>query len=195
MVISFRYNVIGNLPTSEPEKIYVNVAQKIEQSELNTPQEIMLALRELYPDDDQFRDMFKNKKLSTIDSRNNKIAKYIYCSIEAHLTTGFAYDIEDKKITIEHILPQNPKSGWSNFADNDLDQLTYHIGNMMILEDKLNKEAENYSFDKKIPIYQKSSLSQCTGIVKNYSEWNPSNIKSRAAQLAKKAVNIWKIDF
>lgn len=195
MVISFRYNVIGNLPTSEPEKLYVDVAQRIEKSELDTPHKIMLALRELYPTDDIFKDLFKNKKLSTIDSRNNKIAKYIYCMMEAHLTTGFTYDIEDKKITIEHILPQNPQSGWNNFTDSDLEQFTYHIGNMMILEESLNNDAENHSFEEKIPIYQKSNLCQCKGLVENYSEWNPSNIKSRASQLAKKAAEIWRIDF
>lgn len=194
MVIAFRYNVIGNLPTSEPEKLYVDVAQQIENSKLDNSRDILLALHELYPSDDEFKDLFKNKKLSTIDSRNNKIAKYIYSTIETYLTNGLSYNIEDKKVTIEHILPQSPKSGWSNFTDSDLDQFTYHIGNMMILEERLNKDAENYSFDKKIPIYKKSSLSQCKGIAEHYSDWNPSNIKSRALQLAKKAVEIWRID-
>jgi len=194
MIISFRYNVIGNLPTSEPEKLYVNVAQRIEKLELDDHHKVMHALRELYPDDNVFKDLFKNKKLSTTDSRNNKIAKYIYCTIESYLTNGFSYDIEDKKITIEHILPQNPESGWGNFKDNELDQFTYHIGNMMILEERLNKDAENHSFDKKIPFYKMSCLTQCKGLAEHYSEWNPANIRSRASKLAEKAVEIWKID-
>lgn len=65
---------------------------------------------------------------------------------------------------------------------------------MMILEERLNKDAENHSFDKKIPFYKMSCLTQCKGLAEHYSEWNPANIRSRASKLAEKAVEIWKID-
>lgn len=75
-VISFRYNVIGNLLTQTQEQIYNDIAVKVSHHTYTQVDQIMNALRVLYPQDQEFKAAFGAKELRTTDSRNKKIVRY-----------------------------------------------------------------------------------------------------------------------
>lgn len=197
LVIVFRYTVIGNQPSGDPEKTYFTTAKNIELGILKNALDVARALQNYYLPDKLFSSLFENKVIITTDSKNNKIARYIYSEIEKRIT-GIKSDINDDSITIEHILPQNPNDAWSSIGTYDREKYIYHVGNMMLLEKALNKNAENKSFDEKKVLYGKSKFRQVSELLDslgtNNDSWDVKNIEKRANLLSKHASQIWRIN-
>ncbi|WP_324683132.1 DUF262 domain-containing protein [Bibersteinia trehalosi] len=192
-IIAFRYTTIGNQPLGDPERTYFNTAQEIELGKLKNALDVAKSLKSHYLSDKEFLNYFKNKIIITKDSKNNKIARYIYSKVESKINQSVLPDISEPSITLEHILPQNPNSSWNNISMNDREKYIYHIGNMMLLEKSINKEIENHSFKEKLASYHKSSFEQVRQLANSYSEWTIDNIEKRSEELAKYAVQIWRI--
>jgi hypothetical protein len=190
-VISFRYNVIGNSPTNEQERIYNSVAEQISNSH-QTVDEVIGELRSLYPTDEQFRHAFGEKQMKTTQSRNKRIVRYILFKIEKQCS-GADYDFDSEKYSIEHVLPENPDDSWSNIPDQDQEQLIYRIGNLTLLNAAQNKEIGNQSFELKKITFTKSEFKITQNIAAENSEWDAERIALRQRWLAQQAVGIWRI--
>lgn len=196
-IIVFRYTVIGNQPLGDPEKVYFTTAQNIESGKLKNALDVARALKDYYLSDKQFSSLFENKVIITRDSKNNKIARYIYSEIEKE-KSRIRSDINDDSITIEHILPQNPNDTWSSIDASDREKYIYHVGNMMLLEKSLNKDAENKSFNEKKVLYKQSKFQQVSELLTSLDtindSWDVRNIEKRAHMLSKYASQIWRIN-
>ena len=65
------------------------------------------------------------------------------------------------RMSIEHIMPKNPKEGsvWlSDFDDDERANFTHKIGNLVIIGRAKNSSLSNADFPKKMDRYLKSSL-------------------------------------
>lgn len=142
VMIAFRYNVIGNLPTNEQERTYYAAAQKLNQSDSASSLQVLESLQEIYPKDDAFKAIFAEKIIRTTDSRNNRIVRYILCELERQ-HSGQDNDFESDTFTVEHVLPQNPETGWEQFTDEDVEAMVFRIGNMALLVKGANKDIGN----------------------------------------------------
>lgn len=192
VMISFRYNVIGSLPTHEQEHIYHNVAQKISSGGLTAAAETLDAMKPIYPNDDKFRSDFSEKILRTTNSRNSRIVRYILCALEFQ-QNGQDYDFESDSITIEHILPQNPASGWSAFNEEEADMMVYRLGNMTLLNKGQNKDLGNAEFAVKKPVLAGSNFELTRKVAEENLEWTPERIAARQKSMAKIATGVWRI--
>jgi uncharacterized protein with ParB-like and HNH nuclease domain len=192
MVISFRYNVIGKLQTNEMEKAYNKTANKVFVGNISNAREAMDDLKDLYISDDKFKSYFELKSFNTTNSQQKKIARYILYKIEAQLENGIKTDFLIDEGTIEHILPENMDAHWSQlFNDEDHLRMVYMLGNLSLLEAKLNsKQAGQKPFAEKKLVYQKSQYALSKKI--GGDEWSIQLIKHRQASLAKTAAGIWK---
>jgi len=191
-IISFRYNVIGRMNPGDQEKIYNSVAEKISNNKLIDVKDIINALRSVYPNDEQFKTAFAQKQLSTTQSRNKRILRYILFSIESQISNK-DYDLDSEKYNIEHILPENPEDNWEQFDDTDFHQSLFRLGNMTILTKKANSQAANQDFNNKKSIYFDSDFGITKKIGEENSEWNTERIATRQKWMAKQALGIWKI--
>ena len=81
--------------------------------------------------------------------------------------TGKSYDINElKRImaadpTIEHILSQTPKFKPSSYDFKDTEDFENHknlLGNLTLLEKKINSSIKNYDLVEKVPAYGKSEF-------------------------------------
>ncbi len=192
MVISFRYNVIGKLQTNEMEKAYNKTANKIFYGTLSTANQAMDDLKDLYISDDIFRNYFELKTFNTSNSQQKKIARYILYKIEGQLEGGIKTDFLIDDGTIEHILPENMDERWSCiFSDDEHLNFVYMLGNLTLLEPKLNNiKAGQKPFDEKKEIYQNSKYALSKEITG--AEWSVKMIKHRQTSLGKTAAGIWK---
>mgnify|MGYP000854768269 CR=1 FL=1 len=89
-------------------------------------------------------------------------------------------------ITVEHILPRNPPkdSIWLKlFTDEDRNDLTNKLGNLVLLSRKKNSQAQNYDFKKKKDVYflsgRKITDFNITKQLSDISEWNPEELRKR----------------
>jgi uncharacterized protein with ParB-like and HNH nuclease domain len=188
--ISFRYNVIGRLQTNEMERTYNKTAVSVKRGELTRGSAIAEHLSSIYLSDDEFRSYFELKRFNT---SSKKIARYILYKIESQMPGGKKADYQLDDGTLEHILPESMTDDWRKlFTEEEHESSVYMLGNLTLLEPKLNnKEAAQHSFSKKKEVYAKSQYALSNTI--GGAEWSVQMIKHRQAGLAKTAAGIWKI--
>lgn len=192
VVISVRYNVIGGQLTSEQERVYNSVAQKIAQGQLTSIAEILAALATIYPDDNSFRSAFREKSFRTLQSRNTRVVRYLLCAIE-HQLTGASLDFDDDRLTIEHVLPENPEHGWDSFTELEVEALVSRLGNLTLLSKGANNELGNAAFASKKAIYAASSYQITRRIAEDNADWTPERLDGRQSWMANQATAIWRI--
>jgi hypothetical protein len=192
--VSFRYNVICNLQTHEQERLYNDIAWKVSGGLLITSLGVILALREVYPDDNHFKAAFTDKELRTTNSRNKKVVRYILFEIERQ-RSGQDFDFESATYNLEHILPEHPSDVWAYIEEAKQDRLIYRIGNMTPLETNRNRDIGNGSYVSKRSVYEQSCFQITRAVAEHYDTWDEQKIESRQRQLAGIAAGIWKVEF
>jgi hypothetical protein len=192
VMISFRYNVIGSLPTHEQEKIYSNTAQKLNNNETYSAGQVLESLQSIYPKDEMFKTAFSEKIIRTTDARNNRVVRHILCELERQNSNN-SVDFESALLTIEHILPQNPDFGWENFSDEEVNALVYRLGNMTMLEKKPNRDLSNSSYEHKRPVLQESNFGLTRKLAEENANWTPERIAAWQKKLSDIASSIWRI--
>ncbi len=191
-VVSFRYNVICNLQTHEQERLYNDIAWKVSSGVYTRPSDVISALREVYPDDNQFKAAFGEKELRTTNSRNKKVVRYILFEMERQ-RSGQDFDFESATYNLEHILPEHPSEAWSHIEESKQDRLIYRIGNMTPLETSRNRELGNGDYPSKRQVFEQSVFQITKAVAEHYETWDEQKIESRQKQLANVATGIWKI--
>lgn len=192
VVISFRYNLIGNQPGHEQERVYYATAQKLSSAAIKTAEQALQSLQAIYPNDDAFKTAFAEKTIRTADSRNNRVARYILCELERQ-ESGLDYDFESDTFNIEHVLPQHPEQGWEQFSDEEADAMVYRIGNLALLAKSANQDLGNAGYEQKRPLFQASGFSLTKALGDENAEWTPARIAARQKKLAKIATSVWRI--
>ncbi|WP_306211246.1 DUF262 domain-containing protein [Actinoplanes sp. RD1] len=91
--------------------------------------------------------------------------------------------------SIEHVLPQNPKSGglWSStFTAAEHDQLIDSAGNLVLLSKSKNSKAGNREFNEKKTTYLKDRVTSFPRSVQvlGYTEWTPDVVRARTEEFA-----------
>jgi hypothetical protein len=193
-IVSFRYNVIGNGPPNDQERLYNEVAVQVTTSVLVNPDEVIKSLKAVYPDDDSFKLAFSEKEIRTSHGRNKKIARYILAVIEKR-NFGQDLNLDEDTYNLEHILPEHPSESWDYLDEGTQDRLIYRLGNMALLETNANRDIGNAYFPTKRLTYGRSAVNLTKAIAERYAEWTEQTIESRQKDLAKMATAIWRIDF
>jgi hypothetical protein len=102
----------------------------------------------------------------------------------------------DVDATIEHILPENPAEDWYRIFDVDnIETAVYRLGNLTLLEEKLNKrDAANKPFEQKKGIYGGSQFCITADLAK-LELWNMEAIRKRQKKFADLAATVWKANY
>lgn len=190
-VITFRYTVIARLHTNLKEDVYNKAAVQISNGNVSSVNEIARILKPLYLPDQDFRNSFAVKAIST--KRGKKIVRYILFAIENHLA-GTDRDFEDDPGTIEHVLPENGNQHYAaNFPPAVHEALVYRLGNYTLLEADKNRDCADLQFDQKKPIYATSQYEMTKNITSD--SWTPTSIERRQDRLASNATAVWRISY
>jgi len=127
-------------------------------------QEFIDNLKSKIPNANWFKTLFQNigysKKGALHDSRQKEIVETVLELQEAH----FRKSSNDIDFTIEHILPD------SESEDNA------RIGNLLPLEEHLNRDCSNLCLAEKIEVYRNSSFVTVKNFVDRYGD-NPSSFR------------------
>ena len=69
----------------------------------------------------------------------------------------------------------------------------YRLGNMVLLEEGLNRRAGNSSFQVKKSIYAESNLAPVVTLSENEADWDDTQIHYRQQRLARLATSVWRV--
>lgn len=193
VVISFRYNVIGDRSTGDQESVYNAAVRNALERERTTARDIILDLAAIYPGDAEFREAFAAKVIRTAVGRNTRIARYILCKLEKH-ESGADLDFESDTLSIEHVFPRSPEVGWDAFPERDPETFAFRLGNMTLLEAGKNKDLGNVDYAAKREVYLESAFLITRELAERNAEWTPERIESRQRWMANQATSLWRID-
>ncbi len=193
-IASFRYNVICNFQTNDQERLYNEIARNVSGRKYASPTDLLATLREVYPDDSQFKAAFAEKELRTTDSRNKKVVRYLLFAIERQQHQQ-DFDFESATYSIEHILPEHPSEDWSFLEEAKQERMKYRIGNMTPLETSRNREIGNKDYPAKRDMYQRSAFKMTQAIAEHYDCWDEQKVEARQKRMADVAAGIWRFEF
>ena len=191
-VISFRYNTIGAYSPNEQERVYNNTAQRISSREITDLAMLWPLLKTIYVEDNRFKVDFSEKSISTSDGRGKKIVRFILCALEKQLS-GRDYELSSDSFNIEHILPQNAPDGWGGFSYDESRALVDRLGNMTILNVRVNRDIGTEEYVEKRSYYEDSDYYLTKRLAEQNEEWTPERISAWQSWMANQATAIWRI--
>jgi hypothetical protein len=195
VVISFRFTVVSRLNSRDLEPIFSRAARAILEGNAKTPAQVFAILNECYVSDEKFRTDFSELTLTDSSSRK-RLLKYILLKLEGD-ATGRNFDYETDAATIEHILPENPGDCWTDSIPMESwDRTTVRLGNLVPLELSLNRAIGNSPYAEKVAAYGQSAYALARAIALDApTDWTEAHVEKRQAQLAERAVHIWRCDY
>lgn len=194
VIVSMRYSIIGSLGTGNIEKAYSDAAIAVRTGKANTAAKIFKLISKICPDDVRFEEDFSQKAIGKAN-----LARYILTSIANKKQDGEVQVlIEDEKVTtLEHIMPKARSQAWKNAAK---DQAEYNenvnrLGNLTLIERERNRAAGRASFDDKKRLSFSKSEIVLTHELCEYKDWTVADIEKRQRELAKMALEVWKLPY
>lgn len=140
------------------------------QESLQIIKQLITNLDSLYPGFDKFQEAFVRLVYTKNNVASNVLTRYalrrlccFYCKQE----------IVQGDLTVEHIS-----------SESEGEQST-QIGNLILLESKLNNEADNLSYEEKRLIYAKSKQDWVLSFIEKYPVWDQSQFYKRAQDMAR----------
>lgn len=188
---------LSNQSPSMLEKIYTTYAKNIEQAKNKSQFRAELInlkekLKELFISEQVFKEEFLELEYT---SRQRNYFLFILNKI--NYKDDQEQDLKFNSVNIEHILPQTPDKCWK-LQKRDIKDYVNTIGNLTILNQKLNKEAQNKCLDFKKEKYAQSKLKMTKELLKqlekNDYHWDKELIYERTKKLADEAWDIFQIN-
>lgn len=131
----------------------------------------------------------------------NPVRKYILLRLDSIIADNPGVSYSHKIITVEHVLPQNPRddSQWvKDFTEEQRLYWTHRLGNLLLLNRTKNSQAQNYDFGVKKAKYFTSgkgaALFALTTQVLGYDSWTPAVVEARHAYLTRTLADEWNLN-
>ncbi|SDS78129.1 Protein of unknown function [Nocardioides scoriae] len=128
------------------------------------------------------------------------VRRYVLLRLDELLAKQPGVSYQHKMITVEHVLPQNPRtdSSWvRDFTEEQRQDWTHRLGNLVLLNRAKNSEAQNYDFAKKKDKYfsgsNGSAVFALTTQVLTTANWTPAVLQQRQADLTSALIAEWSL--
>lgn len=201
---NFIYHAVSKLPANKVEKLYQELAFKIEDivAKNNDSESLRVVLETDFNNlSNKLKALLPPKEVfvlgfSDLTYKKKGLCRYVLSKMEESFGTR-EYILNHPTITIEHILPQKPGKDW-NLTANQIKSYVHSIGNLTLLGKKPNGTVQNKSIIDKIAILKGSTEIKITQKLLSQIEptgiWNEDSIKQRSVELANIAFDqVWKI--
>jgi hypothetical protein len=150
-------------------------------------------IKQAAPGDEELKISIQRENFTRSDGTRYILEKY-----ESENLAG----VQTKTAEIEHIAPRSAfdaekYSSWVTYLDvgkEEFGEYKDKIGNLTIMEKRLNIAAGNNPFKEKKQEYQQSEFEMTQEIVE-HPEWSIEKIERRTRQLAEQAPEIWNFEY
>ena len=171
----FAYNAICSGRSNRLEPIYSSFAIALRKSTDKSQAQRIIAekliktLEELFPSYDEFRTKFIKLTFSKKDHPSNIKAKYALNKLHCFYSGN---EIFTEDGSVEHILPEDERD------------ITQNIGNLIVLEILINRDAGQKNYQEKIAYYKESKYPWVSNFVDEQASWDEAMVETRADNMA-----------
>jgi hypothetical protein len=128
------------------------------------------------------------------------VRKYVLLRLDEKLANQPGVSYQHKMITVEHVLPQTPKSDsdWvKNFSEEQRSWWTHRLANLVLLNRAKNSEAQRFDFQEKKTKYFTGPngvaiFALTTGVLQEAS-WTPYFLEARQKKLIGMLSDEWRL--
>lgn len=198
----FLYSAISKQPGNKVEKLYASASKNINEilsSEYDTgtiSEKIQSELSKLKillvrPPFELFEERFME-----LSYEDKPLINYIFDRFNQKLDHEYATKTKifmNKDYNVDHILPKDAKN-W-NLKEKDTEEYVDKLGNLIMIDRKINGWMQNDIFEDKIKKLEASSLPLIKDFINKYKgqTWNRAKIEERQKKMAEIAfTEIWK---
>lgn len=186
-------NLIVGSRSGTLEESFAKNAAEITNKNITTASQLKSALRDLIPQDKEFKDKFV---IATVTKE--RLARYYLGAIDNFKRGGPAPELivnsNPDSVNLEHILPKKPAGNYPLFNDEQYEIYLKRVGNLTVMNAKLNNNQKNSSFKEKKKAYKKSTILITKALADFRGDWKPEYIEKRQNELAEIAVKTWSLN-
>lgn len=171
----FAFNIVVSDRANKLDPIYstfsINLCKAESKTEAHSliDEELIGKLEPLFPPFSLFSENFSKLSFSKNYLVSNVKTKYALYKLNAFYSNN---ELFEQGLTVEHIIPESQSSN------------NQSIGNLILLENQLNIEAGDKSYDEKKRIYARSGNKWLSSFVEKYQNWDESYFEERANEMA-----------
>lgn len=186
-------NLVVGSRSGAIEESFAKNAAEITNKKITTASQLKNTLKDLVPQDKEFKDAFG---IATVSKE--KLARYYLRAIENFKSGGDMPELivnsNPDSVNLEHILPKNPGNNYLSFDTEQHEAYLKRIGNLAIMNTKLNNEQKSSKFTDKKTEYKKSKIEITKALAEYKGDWKPEYIEKRQNDLADLAVKTWSLN-
>jgi len=177
-------------------RAYIELAHSAFESEVDTIGAVRARLEELMPAKLEFERAFEHAEWPKGQKTQYVLSTLEHEHFRPGSTGGFGGRTEG---TVEHIAPRGSfdakkYSCWADTLDVTEEEFELdvdRIGNLTLLEERLNLTASNDPFQQKEPHYADSQYLMSNDVASGHDEWSMDIVDERSEELAEIAADIW----
>ncbi|GAA2155337.1 DUF262 domain-containing protein [Actinomadura napierensis] len=187
--------LVGGIPTRNLNRIFQRLTGQLPRDE-SVPEAVQAALspaRSYWLDDDELRAAIRSSKFYWQGRAGQK--KLVLGRLAETYPGGEPVRLDDKRITIEHVLPQHLTDAWreelrANGEDPELlhKELVHTLGNLTLTA--YNSELGDLPYEHKRTRLGQTGIAMTQAIVER-PHWGKNEILTRADELADRAIELW----
>jgi hypothetical protein len=189
--------IIAGPPGWEVENAFADAAMKIRSEEIKNTADLAKELSKIVPNDEKFEQRFSTARVT-----NAQLARYYLRALEEAVVDdpNRTEVISDREtdLNLEHIMPQSGRDqSWSHIPDDRATELSRRLGNMTLLNPKVNSQIKSNDFASKVKHYKASKGTRLTTMLADKfdgQEWGEQQIDEWQKSLAKLALKAWPIN-
>ncbi|MGC3994523.1 MAG: DUF262 domain-containing HNH endonuclease family protein [Propionicimonas sp.] len=129
------------------------------------------------------------------------VRKYVLLRLDERLANQPGVSYQHKLITVEHVLPQTPKtdSAWAReFSEDERTSWTHRLANLVLLNRAKNSEAQRFDFGEKKTRYFTGPngvavFALTKGVLQEF-EWTPQVLERRQRKLLDLLGSMWGLN-
>ena len=200
----FVYFAVSKLPANRVERLFARYAIQLHQATVKSTSDkdkrkaaesimdkLTNELHQIKPSQDIFIENFMNVKYKN-STKARMLIKYILAKIENYKSDNREKIIDFDNVNIEHLLPKNPKK-W-DLTKRDVKGYVDLLGNLTLVDRKLNSGGGNEPLEKKLEILKRSNIAITKELVAMAEKrgWDEQAIRERQREFAEMAyTKIW----
>ncbi|MGD0904164.1 MAG: DUF262 domain-containing HNH endonuclease family protein [Terracidiphilus sp.] len=178
-----RHNVICNMDRASLESLAFVCSKLIaDGGSIDHAEDL---LRTKSPSNAAFVESFGNLSFGPSE---HGIARYLLTLFDSAMSATAEVTVAGaNRVHVEHIYPQQPPAAerWPEHG-----KYVQRLGNLTLLDRRLNTQIKNSGFSTKVKYYAESKL-EVTKELLSFAEWTPQTVEERQAKLLERALKLW----
>jgi uncharacterized protein with ParB-like and HNH nuclease domain len=166
-------------------------AHKVWKGDIADTKAVVAALGNSIPSDSAFKTAFETATVSKA-----ALARYYLRALHSAEVGTVDPSLEatedPDKLNLEHVLPTNRMDNWPQFTADEAAAFTKRIGNLALLQTKINSDSKSDSFADKKTALSESKI-PTTSMIGKEEIWNAAAIENRQKYLAELALKAWPL--